>query len=335
MNIQKLKYITLTLGTAFTIAVASCGSSGAQNSSTQESATVEERGQFSADSAYAHVARQVAFGPRVPGSTAHDACADWLTATFRQYGADTVMNLRSDATAWDGKRLPVNNIFARFGTDKAARIILLAHYDTRPWADHDADSDNHLSAIDGANDGASGVGVLLEIARCISLDKPNIGVDILLTDVEDYGATEQADVDDSEETWCLGARAFAANLPYSPSDMPRFGILLDMVGGLGARFNREYFSIRYASAATAKVWTAAKQLGLADRFPEKVGGAITDDHMPLISAGIPVTDIIECNASATGSFPQTWHTMQDNLENIDSASLGAVGRVVLHVIYSE
>lgn len=319
------------------LAATACGGSGASQTKAGEGAVeaYAERGSFSADSAFAYVKRQVDFGPRVPGSEAHRACGDWLVATLRAHGADTVIESGRPVTAWDGTVLPVRNILARYNPDAAARILLVAHYDTRPWADHDPDPDKRMTPIDGANDGASGVGVLLEVARNLNIERPGVGVDILLTDCEDYGVREGSSVTDSGDSWCLGTQQFVENLPYTASTMPRYGILLDMVGGRGARFNREYFSAASAQLPTARVWDMARRLGLGDTFPMALGGAITDDHLPLTRAGIPTTDIIESASAATGSFNPTWHTLADNIDNIDPASLAAAGRVTLNVVYNE
>lgn len=320
-----------------TVCMLSCsGKSGTATAAGAETAPAfEERGAFSADSAYAYVERQVAFGPRTPGSAAHEACADWLEATLRRMGADTVVSLTGEATAWDGSRLPVRNIWARYNAAAASRILLVAHYDTRPWADRDADPGKHDTPIDGANDGASGVAVILEIARNLGMARADVGVDILLTDCEDSGTPASHETGADEDSWCLGTRLFAENLPYTSAERPRLGILFDMVGGRGARFHREYFSAQRAGAATDKVWAMAARLGLGDRFPTAVGGAITDDHLPLIAAGIPTTDIIECANGQTGSFAPTWHTLDDNIDHIDRESLAAAGRVALNVIYYE
>ena len=313
---------------------ASCTGGGDAAAKTGEAAdTFAERGAFSADSAYSFVAAQVAFGPRVPGTEAHRACGEWLAEKLRQFGADTVTVSGTDVRAWDGKTLPVRNILARYNPEAKARVLLVAHYDTRPWADQD--SDRTLEPIDGANDGASGVGVLLEVARNLGLERPEIGVDILLTDVEDYGARDDANVDRSDLTWCLGTRQWVENMPYTAADMPRFGILLDMVGAPGAKFHREYFSMNSAPLPTARVWAMAAKLGLQDRFPMAAGGAVTDDHLPLIAAGIPTTDIIENANGTTGSFHPSWHTHADNMEAVDPASLAAAGRVTLNVVYNE
>ena len=327
--------ITLLM-TSLMAAMATLGCSGSAKAdasaaeSAADSFTAIES--FSADSAYAYVAKQTELGPRVPGSEAHRQCADWITGRLEAFGADTVMQLGAPVAAWDGTVLPMRNIFAQYRPELAERIILLAHYDCRPWADHDPDPTRRTDAIDGANDGASGVGVMLEIARNLGLKRPDIGVDLLFTDLEDYGAREDANVADSESTWCLGTQHFAANLPYEAGHLPQWGILLDMVGGRDAKFRKEYFSLNYAPAPTAKVWNMARKVGLGDRFVNRTGGAVTDDHLPLIRAGIPVTDIIETKPD--GGFNPTWHTHQDNIDNIDRNTLGAVGKVVLNLIYN-
>ncbi len=322
---------------ALALVVSACGSRDASAAGTAAPTdTFVERGAFSGDSAMAYAAAQVAFGPRTPGSASHDDCTRWLASELSRLGADTVSILESQVVAWDGKTLPVKNIFAQFNPGNQNRVILLAHYDTRPWADQDNDTDRREQPIDGANDGASGVAVLLEIARNLGIERPDIGVDILLTDCEDYGMRSDVETTGaSDESWCLGSKHFADNLPYKLTDRPRYGILLDMVGARGARFNREYLSAKLAPGPTAKVWAMARRLKLDDRFPMEIGGAVTDDHLPLIQAGIPVTDIIENASRSTGSFPASWHTHDDNLDNLDPESMAAAGRVVLNVIYNE
>lgn len=306
-------------------------SAGAKDS---HAATATPR-DFSADSAMSYVKAQVDFGPRVPGTTAHDECADWIVAKLSDYGADTVEVIGQPVMTTDGKTVPVKNILARYGTDKRRRILLLAHYDTRPWADHDGDPSQRRAPIDGANDGGSGVAVLLEIARQIGREMPAVGVDLLFTDVEDYGAHADDAAGGDDDTWCLGSQQLAAALPYSAGSAPYMGILLDMVGGRGATFPMEYFSASYAQAPTAKVWAAARRLGLEKRFPHKTGGAINDDHLPMIRAGIPTTDIIETSNPETGSFNPHWHTLGDNIDNIDPTTMADVGHTVLEVIYNE
>ncbi len=326
--------INITAAVALSI-LGMCSCSGKAAAKAETAAAFEERGTFCADSAMEYVRRQVECGPRIPGSDAHRKCAGIITAALRSFGADTVMTVGTDVNAWDGSRLPVRNIFARFGAGKPSRILLVAHYDTRPWADRDPDPANRSRPIDGANDGASGVAVILEIARNIGANPPETGVDILLTDCEDYGAPDTAGIADSEATWALGARQFAENLPYPPAMRPRYGILLDMVGGRNASFHREYFSEQGAPDPTERVWAMAARMGLGNRFINAPGSAITDDHIHLIRAGIPTVDIIESANPLTGSFNPTWHTMADNIDNIDPATLADAGRVVLNVIYYE
>lgn len=292
-------------------------------------------GSFNADSAYAYVERQVAFGPRVPGSQAHAQCARWLEETLESFGPDTVFTQRGTAMAFDGTTLPVYNIFASFNSEAPRRVLLLAHWDSRPRADNETDAALRDKPIDGANDGASGVGVLFEIARNLSMKAPDAGVDIMLFDAEDYG--DPSDSYDSSYTWCLGSQYWVANgmVPYTAATRPAYGILLDMVGGRGALFHREMLSDYFAPAINTRVWAEARRLGYDDIFINEPGGAVTDDHGIVSRAGIPSIDIIENQSPHTGSFNPTWHTHADNMAGIDRATLGAVGNTVLNVVYKE
>ncbi len=296
--------------------------------------------EFSADSAYAYVAWQCAAGPRVPGTQAHAATAAWLEGKLREFGADTVIVQTGDALDADGKHVPIRNILAQYNAGATERLLLLAHYDTRPWADEDPDPQAHNTPIDGANDGASGVGVLLEVARQLGMQNPGYGVDILMTDAEDSGksAPDGADAETRakyDDSWCLGTQYFARNLPYAAGKKPSQAILLDMVGGRNAVFPREYFSEQAAPGVVQRISDAAAKAGVADRFPTMVGGAVNDDHLPLIAAGIPAADIIEIGHPQTRSFNPTWHTLADNISNIDAATLGVVGSVILTLIYDK
>ena len=286
---------------------------------------------FSADSAYAYVASQVEMGPRVPGSKAAANCAEWIEATLRQHGADTVIVQRT--TLPDpmnpSRSLPVVNILGRFNPQAKSKVMLAAHYDTRPVADEESDASRASTPIPGANDGGSGVGVMLELARMIGADKPKTGVDLLFVDLEDSGSSA------NDDSWCQGSQYFAANLPYeSIADTPAAAVVLDMVGAPGARFHREAFSDHYARQLVDRVWTAARAAGYADRFPDEGGAPILDDHLPLIRAGIPAIDIVENRSESTGSFPAAWHTLDDNMSNIDRSTLQAVGQTVAHFIYN-
>lgn len=274
--------------------------------------------EFSADSAYAYLARQVGFGPRVPGTAPHAACAAWLEAELRRHGADSVIVQRFPG---------VVNIMGRYNPDARQRILLAAHWDTRPWADAEDDSSLHSKPIDGANDGASGVGVLLEIARQLGSVRPESGVDILFVDAEDSG-------DSGDDTsWCVGTQRWAGDTPYGPeSPAPAFAIVLDMVGGRGARFHREALSVSQAPSVVDRVWATAAAIGHGDIFVNEPGGALVDDHLFIYRAGIPAIDIVESRNEQTGSFPPTWHTLADNLSNIDRVPLRAAGETVMTLI---
>lgn len=289
---------------------------------------------FDADSAYAFIARQVAFGPRVPGTAAHRACGDWLVAQLEAYGAHVTEQVGT-VTIYTGEQKPLRNIIASWDTANAQRLLLLAHWDTRPFADKD--SKRPKDPIPGANDGASGVGVLLEIARHLSAKQHGPGVDILFTDVEDYGQPSGAMVMDerSADTWALGAQYFARN-PHRPGYKARFGILLDMVGARDALFYREALSMRYAPAIVNKVWRTAEALGHGDRFIAETKYFVgTDDHVPINEKlGIPTIDIIQYDP-ATQAFGPYWHTHDDDMDIIDAATLHAVGRTVLEVVWKE
>ncbi len=287
---------------------------------------------FNADSAYHYTAQQVAFGPRVPNSEAHVACGDWLEAELARFGAQ-VTTQRVTLRAYDGTPLYARNIIGSYKPDSRKRVLLCAHWDSRPWADADPNPKNHRTPILGANDGASGVGVLLEVARQLQAQPTDIGVDIIFFDAEDYGT--HADEEESTEgiTWCLGSQ-YWARVPHTANYMARFGILLDMVGGKEARFHREGYSDYFAKHIVDKVWAAAQASGNSQWFPYADGGVITDDHLPINQiARIPCIDIIG-HYPETG-FAPTWHTMDDTMDNIDPAVLRAVGQTVLQVIYNE
>lgn len=291
---------------------------------------------FDADSAYAFCARQCEFGPRTMNSEAHDRCGEWIVAKFQQYGC-TVQQQRADLKGYDGTTLKSNNIIASYKPELTTRILLCAHWDSRPWADNDPDSTNWRKPVMAANDGASGVAVMLEIARLLQkADSLKVGVDFVCFDAEDWGIPQWSDATDNGDSWALGAQYWSQN-PHKPGYEARFGILLDMVGGAGARFYQEGFSKEYAQPIVNKVWTAARVAGYESLFPNDQGGYITDDHDPVNkNTGIPTIDIIafypNCQQS---SFGPTWHTVSDTMDNIDKATLKAVGQTVIQVLFSE
>lgn len=300
---------------------------------TQESAEVLNIPSFNADSAYQYVKTQVAFGPRVPNTPEHKLCAGYLSATLKQLGA-AVVEQRADLEAFDGKILHAVNIIASFNPENETRILLFAHWDTRPWSDHDPNPANYEKPVSGANDGASGVGILLEMARQLGLNKPKIGVDIIFFDAEDYGAPESF-TGNSEDSWCLGTQYWAKNL-HVPDYKAKYGILLDMVGAPGATFYKEQISMYYAAYIVNKVWSTASQLGFGQYFVDKQGGGITDDHLYVNKiADIPSIDIIHYNPNSEHGFGNYWHTTNDTMDNIDKNTLYAVGTTLLHVVYGE
>ncbi|MCL2683390.1 MAG: M28 family peptidase [Bacteroidales bacterium] len=291
---------------------------------------------FDADSAYHFVAKQMSFGPRVPGTKAHEQCANWLQKTISAY-ADNVIVQPFSARIWNGETRHGKNIIASFSPEKKSRVLLGAHWDSRPTADHDPDPANWHKPVPGANDGASGVGVLLEVARQLSINRPNIGVDIIFFDLEDSGTPEFADASlrRKPDTWALGAQHWAKN-PHKPNYRANYGILLDMVGAANPRFAREGISMFYASDIVNKVWKTAQTLGFSYAFVNERIGDILDDHYYVNKfARIPMINIIHYDPrTETRFFPQ-WHTIHDDLSIIDKNTLRIVGQTVLAQIYQE
>ena len=328
-----LIYITVV------ILITSCNGT-TQKTGSKQAKTPEKTLQipvFNADSAYRYVAQQTAFGPRIPGSEAHRKCSDWLKVKLGMY-ADQVLvqDFRArvyNKTSFDGK-----NIIATFNPSAKKRILLSAHWDSRPYGDHDPDPANHRKPIDGANDGASGVGVLIELARQLKLHPidAGIGIDIVLFDLEDYGPPTDERTGGDNNFWALGSQHWAAN-PHIPGYDAHFGILLDMVGAKNAVFPREYFSMQYASWVVDKVWKVAYDLGYDEVFVNNPGSPVDDDHLPVNEiAKIPMIDIIHLDRNSSNeTFFEHWHTVNDNLDKIDPATLGMVGNVLVHVIYNE
>jgi hypothetical protein len=282
---------------------------------------------FNADSAYAYVKAQVDFGPRVPLTKAHANCAEYLIAQLRQY-ADSVIVQKGIVTTFDEKNIECKNIIAQFMPQQKRRVLLCAHWDTRPWSDSDTERQNEPN--DGASDGASGVGVLLEIARQLKQAQPAIGIDIIMLDMEDYGQPENSPFQKKEHTWALGTQYWAKNL-HVQNYYAEYGILVDMVGAKNAEFAQEGYSLRYAPSVVQKIWSTANKIGYSGYFSYDVGGYVTDDHLYVNTmANIPCIDIIDRT-----SFGSYHHTHADNMSIIDANTLKAVGQTLLHVIYSE
>lgn len=310
--------------------ITACGEEAPANSSTPAAdpaptAAAKPVPKFDRDSAFAYVARQVEFGPRVMNTSAHDATGDWLVQKLTSFGA-VVEEQTFTATAYDGTILQGTNIIGKYKPELTDRILLAAHWDTRHVADSPLEDDPN-AVVEGADDGASGVGVLLEIARHLGADTPEIGVDIVFLDAEDYGASEDTD------SWGLGAQHYARTLA---GVKPRYGILLDMVGARNPRFAIEGVSQHFAPQVVKKVWSLAAQMGYGTYFVNEDGGAVTDDHYFINQiAGIPTIDIINRRTDTESGFVRHWHTGDDGIDAIDKRSLRAAGQVVLAVIYRE
>ena len=230
-----------------------------------------------------------------------------------------------------------SSIIASYLPEQTARLLLCAHWDSRPWADNDPDEANWKKPVLAANDGASGVAVMLEIARLLQNDSLQIGVDFVCFDAEDWGVPQWSDVTDVGDSWALGSKYWAEQCPKRQAKLYRFGILLDMVGGEGSQFYKEGLSVQHAPGIVDKVWQAAQVVGYGSRFPMQTGGYITDDHLPVNKvAKIPCIDIIphypDCEQS---NFGPTWHTVNDTMEHIDKSTLQAVGQTVIQVLFSE
>lgn len=334
MNKMKLSFVILTC------LLVSCGNKGANDNSTVENnqnrtATVGTTPGFNADSAYTYVETQVNFGPRVPNTEAHTMCGDYLISGLKRFGAEIYVQ-EMTLTAYNGDRLQCRNIIGSYNPEDKKRILLFAHWDTRPYAEHDPDSTKWRTPIDGADDGASGVGVLLEIARQIGQHNPGTGIDIIFFDAEDYGVPEfDKSTSYTVNSWCLGSQFWAKN-PHTPNYRAEYGILLDMVGCKNASFYKEFTSMRYASRIVERVWSTARDLGYGKFFINAEGGGVTDDHQYVIEGrGIPSIDIINYDTENKHGFADHWHTHNDTMDNIDKETLKAVGQTVLKVIYKQ
>ncbi|MBX7241161.1 MAG: M28 family peptidase [Bacteroidia bacterium] len=284
---------------------------------------------FSADSAYLFIEKQLSFGPRVPNMKSHKACGDWLVSKLKSYGGE-VMEQTTTVTAYDRTKLNIRNIIASFNPQAGKRVMLSAHWDSRPWADED--TERQKEPIPAANDAGSGVAVLMEIARQIQAKSPNVGVDIMLWDAEDYGK-------DTAETYCLGTQYWANN-KHKPGYTAAYGINLDMVGAEGALFPREGVSMHFAPDVTDKLWGIANELGYGNFFTYDVTPEITDDHLFVnMIAKIKMIDVIDRRASPNrpGGFDffPYWHTHKDNIQCISKNTLNAVGHSVSEMIYRE
>jgi hypothetical protein len=327
--IKNLKHIKIYFTGLAVIILAACnGPEKPPQTNNQSQPQVQQKAapQFNADTAYDIIKKQVDFGPRVPNTKAHDACAKYLENKMRQYTSDVTVQT-GEVKAYDGTRLHIKNIIGVMHPEKHRKILLCAHWDSRPWADQD--SVDKKKPIDAANDAGSGIAVMLEIARQLQKTNPDVGVIILMVDAEDYGNSKD------EDSYALGTQFWANSLDKTKY-IADFGILLDMVGGKDARFLQEYNSLQKAENIVNKVWMQAQVSGTGNYFIMNQTGAITDDHLYINNiAQIPTVDIIDYDQSRPGGFGFYWHTHADNMKIIDKNTLKAVGQTLLDLIFSE
>jgi glutaminyl-peptide cyclotransferase len=289
---------------------------------------------FNSDSAYNYIKSQVDFGPRIPGTKSHKECLDFIVSQLESAGLKPIIQ-KAKAKTFDGKQYEIENIIACSEPKNNVRIMLCTHWDTRPWADMDTVDNNQ--PFDGADDGASGVGMLLEIAR--HLKNAPIGVDLVFFDLEDYGQQNGVNEEDTkyppqDNTWCLGTQYWAKNLP-TDYIMPRYGILLDMVAGKNAVFPMEGTSLQFAPQVVNKVWDLAARLGYGNYFTHDRTPPTIDDHLYINKlAEIPTIDIVHY-VMKERDYPYFHHKHTDNMSVIDKSSLNVVGSLLLNVIYRE
>jgi hypothetical protein len=278
----------------------------------------QARREFNGDSAMSYVRQQLAFGPRVPGTPGWQQTGDWIVRKLRAAAAEVTEQKWTHRLA-TGRTIPMRNILARFKPQASERVLYVAHWDTRPRADSDPDPANHDTPIPGANDGASGVALLIAVAEALSKAPPAMGVDLLFVDGEDYG-TFGPDVD-----VLIGSTYFASHLP-TPGYKPLFGVLWDMIGDADLGIEQEQYSAQQAPEVVQRVWQTARDLGYERYFPTNVRSyPITDDHYPLLKAGLRVIDVID--------YPWEWHhTLADSADKVSAQSLQIVGDVAMALL---
>ncbi len=323
--------LVLVMGFLFSISCNSCQSS---KKIVLVEPYMQSSPQFNADSAYSFIERQVAFGPRVPGTMAHELCGDYLVAKLQEFGAE-VVEQSADVTHYDGQNISFRNIIGSYCPDATNRILLFAHWDSRPFSDEENDPEKQNKAILGADDGASGVGVLLEIARQLQMNPLEIGIDIIFFDLEDWGQPS-FETNWVQGEWWIRGSSYWSEQPHIENYKANYGILLDMVGSTNATFLKEGYSVQYASNVVDKIWSTAHKLGYTSYFLSQGGGYITDDHLPVNQHHrAPSANVINLKKDTKTGFAPYWHTQRDDMRNIDKNTLKAVGQTVMEVIYTE
>ncbi|PYO46774.1 MAG: peptidase [Gemmatimonadetes bacterium] len=295
-----------------------CKSDAKEGSAAQRNAVAGTSTGFNGSAAYNYARAQFDFGPRVPGTPAAQKAGDWIIRQMRAR-ADTVIVQSFTYTTADGKKLPLRNILARFRPNLPDRVLYITHWDSRPVSESATTEAEKKIPVPGANDGASGVGMFVALGDVLKRTKPVVGVDLLFTDGEDYGQFGPPEVD-----VLIGSKYFAAHLP-SPGYKPIYGVLWDMIGDKDLRIPYEMNSFQQAPEVVSRVWQTAADLGYGDVFVQESGGLITDDHVPLLNAGIHVIDVIDL------TYPPH-HTPYDTMDKISAKSLATVGDVATALV---
>ncbi len=321
MNIKNLIFLLI-------IFVSACKS---ENNNTNRTAKEDKPKslfipEFLRDSAYAHIQKQLSFGHRVPGNEEHIACRDWLVSKFESYGVKTQLQ-KFYSNFFDRKNVPSYNIIGEINPDAKKKLLLAAHWDSRLVAEKDKNETLRDKPIMGADDGASGVAVLLELARVFKEYPLDIGIDFVLFDAEDQG--------EEGEGWCQGSKYWSKN-PHRPGYSAKFGILLDMVGSKGATFKWEAYGYQFDRKLHEAVWKLAGDLGYSNFFIPELAGGIEDDHVYVMqNMGIPMIDIINTKGDGIGGFGHYHHTHEDDIDIISPRTLQVVGKLMNHIVYRE
>lgn len=288
---------------------------------------------FNADSAYTYIEKQLSFGTRITGTPTHKKCGEWIVNKFKSFGAE-VMVQPATVTASTGEKLQMQNIIASVNPTAKKRIMISAHWDSRPWADNDSLPEYHTKPIMAANDAGSGVAVALEMARLFQTKNPNVGVDFILWDAEDWGKSE------AENSFCLGSQYWAKN-KHKKDYRAEYGINLDMVGAKGATFYQDKLSLKQAASETENIWRIANELGYGNYFYfEPIGDELIDDYKYAIEGGVKMVEIIDRRLQVyegRNYFPffPYWHTHKDNIDCIDRNTLKAIGQTLMEVVMRE
>jgi len=285
---------------------------------------------FDKDKAYSFVRKQTQFGPRVPNSAAHEACKEWMVNLFKSQGA-VVIEQTFETNAYDKQKLNGTNIIASYHPEAKHRIMIASHWDSRPMCDQDPDTSYIRQAVLGADDGASGVGIILEMSRLLQQNElKDLGVDFILFDCEDYG-----DAQGEVETWCLGSQYWSRN-KHTANYKADYGILLDMVGAANPNYYQEEYSLQFAPKVIDKIWKLAHDEGYGQNFIAKKRPGLVDDHLFVnMIAKIPMIDIINCPPGSQTGFVNHWHTHKDDMNAIDPLSLELLGKILIKLIYLE